>query len=95
MNDQIERFLLTNRINGQNAATVREAIAKALQCARLTEKQFQALPYEKRYLSANAKNDIHERTTITADVRFWLARLIDVAIHREQATRPTGGRNSQ
>ncbi len=94
MNDKIEKFLITNRINGQNATTVREAIAKALLCARLTEKEFQALPPEKRYTSAHAKNHIHERTTLTADDRFWLAKLIDRAIHQEQATRPTAGKNS-
>lgn len=95
MNDQIEKFLLTNSINGANAASVREAITKALQCARLTEVQFQALPREKRYTSAHAKNHIHERTDLPTIVRRDLAWLIDRAIHTEQATRPTGGRNSQ
>ncbi len=87
MNDQIERFLITNRINGRNAAAVREAIAKALICARLTEKEFQALHPAKRYTSAHAKNHIHERTTLTPEVRRELVLLIDRAIHVEQKER--------
>jgi hypothetical protein len=94
MNDKIEQFLTTHRINGPNAATVREAITKALQCARLTEKEFQALPYEMRYTSSHAKNHIHERTDLPAIVRRDLAWLIGRAIHAVQAERPTAGRNS-
>jgi hypothetical protein len=84
----IERFFEENPfIMREDRASIRDIFGHLIEVAKLPQSEFERLPQEKRYSTAQAKQSVAINTSLNDEARQKLARVFDVAYW--QAQNPT------
>jgi hypothetical protein len=83
--EHIEKFFEENPfLLREDRATIRDIFGHLMQVAVLPQSEFERLPHEKRYSTAQAKKFVSLNTSLTDAQRVKLARVFDVAYWQSQ-----------
>jgi hypothetical protein len=80
-NDKTEAFLSKYGIQGHDAATIRQSIARLIQAARFNQEKLEP---EQRYTTAHAKRYVKQYTELSQYQRQQFAYLVDTITHETQ-----------
>ena len=84
----IEKFFEQNPgIMREDRATIRDIFGHLIEVASLSQSDYERLPSDKRYSTAQAKQSVAINTSLNNEARQKLARVFDVAYW--QAQNPT------